>query len=150
MTNSDPNDQFRSAKKIESLDRRPSLPGRWIYGTRRPIMRRVNLAAAMILIVAFPALAEKPTRFWNLTSSAVTDLRLSPAGAGKFGENLCLGDKDKEVEHDERLAIPGLASGQYDAKIGYEGGRLCAAKNIAVEAGQAFSLEDKDLVDCVK
>ena len=114
-------------------------------------MRRLSLATVATLIAVIPACgAEKPTRFWNLASSTVTDLRLAPAGADKFGENLCLAAKDKEVEHDERLAIPGLASGQYDAKIGYEDGRLCAVKNLVIEAGQVFSVEDKDLVDCVK
>lgn len=104
----------------------------------------------MIVMLAVPAQAEKPTRFWNLTSSTVTDLRLSPAGAGAFGENLCLSDKDKEVDHDERLALPGVAPGRYDIKVGYEGGRVCVAKNLSIEAGGVFSIEDKDLVDCSK
>jgi hypothetical protein len=114
-------------------------------------MRRQRLAAAIILISAIPALAaDKPTRFWNLTAATVTDLRLSPAGKGAFGENLVLNDKDKEVDHDERLAIPGLASGVYDARIGFPDGTVCAVKNISIGAGDVFSIEDKDLVDCAK
>ena len=98
-----------------------------------------------------PALAtEKPTRFWNLTSSTVTDLRLAPANTGKFGENQCLNDKDAEVDHDERLKVIGVETGQYDAKIKFSGGRVCAAKNLSIEAGEVFSVEDKDLVDCSK
>ncbi|WP_244406112.1 hypothetical protein [Methylocella silvestris] len=43
--------------------------------------------AAFALAAGGPARAEKPTRFWNLTSKTVSDLRLAPAGTGKFGEN---------------------------------------------------------------
>jgi hypothetical protein len=100
----------------------------------------------MLVSVAFagehPALATgKPTRFWNLTSSTVTDLRLAPANTGKF---------DAEVDHDERLKVIGVETGQYDAKIKFSGGRVCAAKNLSIEAGEVFSVEDKDLVDCSK
>lgn len=119
-------------------------------------MRHAWLAAACMLILAAalasaPARAAgKPTRFWNLTSSTVTDLRLAPAGTQEFGENQCLNDKDKEVEHDERLKVSGVETGQYDARIGFPDGRVCAAKNLSIEAGQVFSVEEKDLVDCSK
>ncbi len=114
-------------------------------------MRDFKLAAAIILISALPALAaEKPTRFWNLTATTVTDLRLAPAGTQNFGDNLVLADPDKEVDHDERLKISGVASGPYDARVGYANGRVCVAKNIAIEAGGVFSIEDKDLTGCTK
>ncbi|WP_026607941.1 hypothetical protein [Methylocapsa acidiphila] len=114
-------------------------------------MRRLSLAAAIILIAASPArAADKPTRFWNLTSATVTELRLAPMGTTKFGDNLVLNDKDKEIDHDERLAIPGVAAGAYDARIGFPNGAVCAVKNIAIEAGKVFSIEDKDLADCTK
>jgi hypothetical protein len=114
-------------------------------------MGGLKRACALLLSLAAPAIAaDKPTRFWNLASSTVTELRLAPAGTDAFGENLCLRDKDAEVDHDERLAIAGLASVRYDARIGFAGGRVCAAKNIAIEAGQVFSIEDKDLVACSK
>ncbi len=117
-------------------------------------MRINGFAAAALAAFAFAlagaARAEKPTRFWNLTANTVTELRLAPAGTGKFGENLTLADKDKEVDHDERLNIAGVGTGTYDAKLGYEDGRVCVAKNVAIEAGQVFSIEDKDLVDCNK
>jgi hypothetical protein len=114
-------------------------------------MRRLRLAVAMIPVFAACTLAaDKPARFWNLTSSAVTELRLSPAGAAAFGENLCQTDRDSEVDHDERLAIPGLATNVYDARIGFRGGRVCAVKNLSIQVGQVFSIEDKDLVDCAR
>jgi len=112
-------------------------------------MRRISLVAAIIISLAAPACAaEKSTRFWNLTSATVTELRLAPAGTDKFGENQCLNDKDKSVDHDERLKITGVVSGVYDAKIGFPGGRVCQVKGLAIEAGKVFSIEDKDLVDC--
>jgi hypothetical protein len=119
-------------------------------------MRVVKLASGLVLVSSAlvwegPALpADKPTRFWNLTSSAVIDLRLAPAGTGEFGENQCLNDKDAEVDHDERLQVTGVKTGKYDVKIGFPGGRVCAAKNLSVESGEVFSVEDKDLVDCSK
>jgi hypothetical protein len=36
------------------------------------------------------------------------------------------------------------------ALIGFSGGRVCKAKNLSIEAGNVFSVEDKDLVDCSK
>ncbi len=114
-------------------------------------MHCLRRAAAILLISAIPALAaDKPTRFWNLTSATVSDLRLAPAGTENFSENLVLKDKDAEVDHDERLAIAGLASGVYDARIGFPDGTLCAVKNISIAAGDVFSIEDKDLAGCKK
>jgi hypothetical protein len=94
--------------------------------------------------------AEKPTRFWNLSSKTITNLQLAPTGTTNFGPNQCLNDKDMEVEHDERLKITEVESGSYDAKVGYEGGHACMARGIKVEVGKVFSLEDKDLVECSK
>ncbi|WP_395664893.1 hypothetical protein [Methylocella sp.] len=112
-------------------------------------MRFFAVAALALLCAAGAQAAEKPTRFWNLTAKTVSDLRLSPAGAGAFGENQCLNDKDREVDHDERLVVKGVDSGVYDLKIGYQDGRVCLARNVTVEKGQVFSVEDKDL-DCKK
>lgn len=114
-------------------------------------MRKYPVAAAFLLCLAASAIAAgKPTRFWNLTSATVTELRLAPAGGQDFGENLCLNDKDKSVDHDERLAIPDAASGVYDVKIGFADGRVCRATHVAIEAGGVFSIEDKDLSGCAK
>lgn len=114
-------------------------------------MRLIPIAAALLLSSLAPAFAaDKPTRFWNLTSATVTDLRLAPAGTQDFGENLCRQDKDAEVEHDERLDIAGLASGTYDAPIGFPDGTVCTVKKLAIQAGDIFSIEDKDLASCAK
>ena len=114
-------------------------------------MRVFNLAAAAVLVLAGSARAdEKPTRFWNLTAWTITDLRLAPAGTGKFGPNLCLNDKDGAVDADERLKTPGVAAGQYDARVVFKTGRACRAKNLSVVEGQIFEIAEKDLLDCSK
>ena len=92
--------------------------------------------------------AEKPIRFWNLTSATVTELRLAPAGSQNFGPDQCKNDKDGSVDHDERLPITGVTPGRYDIKIGYRDGKTCRVQNVPIESGKAFSIEDKDLTDC--
>jgi hypothetical protein len=114
-------------------------------------MRVINLAAAVVLVLASSARAdEKPTRFWNLTAWTITDLRLAPAGTEKFGPNLCHNDKDGAVDADERLKTPGVATGAYDARVEFRNGRACRAKNLSVVDGQIFEIAEKDLVDCSK
>ena len=111
--------------------------------------RTQTLALLVMLGVSSQALAaEKPIRFWNLTSATVTELRLAPAGSDKFGLDQCKNDKDGSVDHDERLPITGVTAGRYDIKIGYKGGKSCRAANVSIESGKVFSIEDKDLTDC--
>ncbi|MEA2841375.1 MAG: hypothetical protein QOF41_2705 [Methylobacteriaceae bacterium] len=104
------------------------------------------LAALGACSVAFAA--EKPVRFWNLTSATVTELRLAPAGSDKFGPDQCKNDKDGSIDHDERLPITAVAPGRYDIKIGYKDGKSCRVPNVSIESGKVFSIEDKDLKDC--
>jgi hypothetical protein len=117
------------------------------------MMPRQRILHASVLLAMLGAsgagvAAEKPVRFWNLTSATVTELRLASAGSEKFGPDQCKNDKDGSVDHDERLAITGVTPGRYDVKIGYKGGKTCRVANVAIEAGKVFSLEDKDLTDC--
>jgi hypothetical protein len=92
----------------------------------------------------------KGIRFWNLTSATVSGLQLSPAGKNEWGPNQTLNDKDKTVEHDERLPITGVEPGRYDAKLTYPNARQCVVRNIEIKANAAFSISDKDLKDCTK
>ena len=110
--------------------------------------RRMPLALAAI-VLAHPALA-KDTRFWNLTSSTVRSLELAPAGTKAFGPNQCLNDPDGAVDHDERVKVTGVAAGLYDAQLKLADGRTCLAKNVRIETGKPFAIEDKDLTDCTK
>ncbi len=80
----------------------------------------------------------------------VTSLQLAKAGTPDFGPDLCKSDKDGSVEHDERLNLTDVLPGIYDVKIGYADGRKCVVKNLDLQAGKIFSIEDKDLTACTK
>jgi hypothetical protein len=112
-------------------------------------MKRIGLAAVLALSAAGAVAADKPTRFWNLTTSEVISLRLSHAGQDAFGDNVALGDADG-VEHDERVSIQSLPSGRYDLELKFKGGRACFVRHVKVETGKVFSVEDKDLTACNK
>ena len=92
----------------------------------------------------------KGIRFWNLTSSTVTNLQLSPAGHNAWGANQCANDPDGTVDHDERLRITGVPPGRYDVKVANKAGRSCIVRNIEIKENGIFSIEDKDLTDCGK
>jgi hypothetical protein len=119
---------------------------------REVIMSRVRFAIALFLLAApcqLPAQG-KGIRFWNLTTATVSSLQLSPAGKDNWGANQTLNDKDKEVDHDERLRITGVEPGRYDAKVGYRGSKQCVVRDIEIKADAVFSFADKDLKDCSK
>jgi hypothetical protein len=111
-------------------------------------MNRTIAFAVVSIIFASPAMA-KDTRFWNLTSSTVKSLQLAPSGTTTFGANQCLNDPDGAVDHDERVKVTGVTTGSYDARLALADGRKCLAKNVRIEVGKPFAIEDKDLV-CAK
>lgn len=88
------------------------------------------------------------TRFWNLTQETISELYLAPAGTTDFGPNQCKNDKDGTVDPDERLRITGVASGVYDARLIDVKGRACTVRNIKIESGRIFSIEEKELTSC--
>lgn len=94
--------------------------------------------------------AGKGIRLWNLTTATISSFQLSPAGQNTWSANLTLADKDKEVDHDERLRIAGIQPGRYDAKVGYPDGRQCMVRDIEIRADAVFDVADKDLRDCNK
>ena len=111
------------------------------------------LIAVAVLSVAMPSelLAQgKGTRLWNLTTATMTGVQLSPAGQNAWGPNQTLNDKDKEVDHDERLRITGIEPGRYDARVSYRDNRQCMVRDIEIKADAIFSISDKDLKDCNK
>ena len=112
-------------------------------------MKQIIVVSAALICLAGPT-AAKTTQFWNLTSSTVTSIKLAPADTTSFGPNQCLNDPDGAVDHDERLKITGVASGSYDAQLMLADGRRCVVRNVHVELGKPFSIEEKDLVDCSK
>jgi hypothetical protein len=113
---------------------------------------RTPAAAFLLLIatIASAAAADRPIRFWNLTLYAISDFRLAPAGTTKWSDNQCKNDKDGTVDSDERLRITGIEPGVYDASIKDTTGRACLVRNIKIEAGEIFSIEEKDLTSCQK
>ena len=80
----------------------------------------------------------------------MSSLQLSPAGKDAWGPNQTLNDRDKEVDHDERLRITGVEPGHYDARISYRDQRHCVVRDIEIKADSVFSIADKDLKDCSK
>jgi hypothetical protein len=113
-------------------------------------MRACICGLAVWLMASVATAAEKPVRFWNLTSETVTSLRLAPTGTKDFGPDLTKGDSDGTVDHDERLAIKNLTPGTYDASIGFKSGRACQVQSLKIEAASVFSIEEKDLSSCSK
>jgi hypothetical protein len=111
------------------------------------------LIAIAVLLIALPGalLAQgKGIRLWNLTTATITGFQLSPVGKNDWGPNQTLNDKDKEVDHDERLRITGVEPGRYDAKVSYAGSKQCFVRDIEIKADAVFSIADKDLKDCKK
>ncbi|MGA7971966.1 MAG: hypothetical protein WCA36_04095 [Pseudolabrys sp.] len=114
-------------------------------------MRRLLIAGVTVALLGSGAMAKsKGTRFWNLTLYTVTSLQLSPIGKNDWGPDLCKGDDDGTVDHDERLRVEGVTTGQYDVKLADKIGRHCIVRNVAVKQGGIFVVEEKQLTDCTK
>jgi hypothetical protein len=119
-------------------------------------MSSTRIAIAVPFIALFIALPNqlvaqgKGIRLWNLTTSTMTGFQLSPAGKTDWGPNQTLNDRDKEVDHDERVRIRGVEPGRYDAKVSYRDSRQCIVRDIEIKADAVFSIADKDLKDCNK
>src|SRR5437763_14818161 len=108
-------------------------------------LRAVLLALAMAGLSADAGLAAdrkgKGIRFWNLTSSTITNLQLSPAGQNAWGPNQCANDPDGAVDHDERLRVRGVEPGRYDVKLAENAGRSCIVRNVEIKPNGIFSIE---------
>jgi hypothetical protein len=117
---------------------------------------RWTLALTLALVALLSAGANqvaaqgKGIRLWNLTTATISEFQLSAPGKNDWGPNQTLNDKDKEVDHDERLRITGVEPGRYDAKVGYRGSKHCFVRGIEIKADAVFSIADKDLKDCNK
>jgi hypothetical protein len=112
-------------------------------------MNTLLYTAFALIISASSALAQdRPPRFWNLTRHTIAEFYLAPAGTSNWGDNQCKNDKDGTVDSDERLRITGVRPGVYDARLKDVSGRSCLVRNVKVEAGEVFSIEEKDLTSC--
>ena len=113
-------------------------------------MRWGLVLIALLAFAGEAAAQSKGIRLWNLTTETISGFQLSPAGKNEWGPNQTLNDKDKEVDHDERLRITGVEAGRYDAKVSYPNSRQCTVRDIEIRADAVFSIADKDLKDCTK
>jgi hypothetical protein len=116
---------------------------------QRNLIRAVILAALTLAFVPTGASA-KDTRFWNLTANTITSLQLSPPGKNEWGRNQADNDRDRTVDHDERLKITDTEAGTYDVKFVDKSGRTCVVPNVQVKTGEVFTIEEKQLKGCVK
>jgi hypothetical protein len=110
-----------------------------------------RIVLPIIAVLCFSSLAygqDRPIRFWNLTGETISEFYLAPAGTTNWGPNQCKNDKDGTVDPDERLRITGVRPGTYDAKLKDVKGRACIVRNVKVEAGAIFSIEEKELTSC--
>jgi hypothetical protein len=111
---------------------------------------RLALSLTLLVLAVGTADAAKATRFWNLTANTVTSLELAPAGTQTFGADQAKNDKDGAVDHDERLKVTDVTSGTYDVRLADAKGRTCVIKNVVVQEGDVFSIDEKQLADCAK
>ena len=117
---------------------------RWTFALTLALVALLSASASEV------AAQGKGIRLWNLTTATISEFQLSPPGKNDWGANQTLNDKDKEVDHDERLRITGVEPGRYDAKVGYRGSKHCFVRGIEIKADAVFSIADKDLKDCNK
>jgi len=111
------------------------------------MMRTIFLSIFVFALIPASASA-KDTRFWNLTAHTITSLQLSPAGKNEWGRNQTENDKDRTVDHDERLKITDTVTGVYDVKFVDKSGRTCVVPNVEVKANGIFTIEEKVLKNC--
>ena len=112
-----------------------------------------RLILAIFVLTASPAAAlaaERPMRFWNLTLHTITEFYLAPAGTTNWGQNQCKNDRDGSVDSDERLRITDTPPGVYNAKLVDTTKRTCIVRDLKLEPGEVFSIEEKDLTSCTQ
>jgi hypothetical protein len=114
-----------------------------------PFRRWTPLLIVVLTVVSGQAAAQgRSTRFWNLTENTISAFYLAPSGTSNWGPNQCKNDRDGAVDPDERLRITDVTAGNYDAKIVDVTGRACVVRDIKIEVGAIFSIEEKDLTSC--
>ena len=118
---------------------------------RSPVRKLCHILVLTLAIAASArgaAAQQRPIRFWNLTKNTISQFYLAPAGSWDWGPNQCQNDKDGRVDFDERLVIRDVPAGVYDVKFTDTTGRTCTVRNLKVESGAIFSIQEKDLTSC--
>jgi hypothetical protein len=112
-------------------------------------MRKLALTAVALGVAASVAFAaERPMRFWNLTRHTIAEFYLAPAGTTNWGANQTKNDRDGTVDSDERLRITDTPPGLYDARLKDVSGRTCIVRNLKLDPGEIFSIEERELTSC--
>ena len=114
------------------------------------MLRVAVLLAALFAVSSTVLAAERPMRFWNLTRHTIKEFYLAPTGTTNWGANQCKNDRDGTVDSDERLRITDTPPGVYDAKLTDVSGRVCIVRNLKIEVGEIFSIEERELTSCTQ
>ena len=112
------------------------------------MLRTVIAIIALAVLMGLARAQNRPTRFWNLTLNTISEFYLAPAGTSDWGPNQCKNDRDGAVDPDERLRITDTPSGIYDVKLTDSTKRICTVRNVKIEEGAIFSIEEKELTSC--
>ena len=113
-----------------------------------PMDRLAFILLALCITSSLAFTAERPLRFWNLTRHTISEFRLAPAGTTNWGPDQCKNDKDGTVDSDERLRIAETPPGSYDAKLTDVSVVGSLVRNLKLEAGEIFSIEENQLTSC--
>src|SRR3954469_2161520 len=111
-------------------------------------MQRSAFLIALCVTSSAALAAERPIRFWNLTRHTISEFYLAPAGTTNWGANQCKNDRDGTVDSDERLRITDTPPGVYDAKFKDVTGRTCTVRDLKLDVGEIFSIEERDIAAC--
>ena len=115
-------------------------------------MLKVVLTALMLAATSSMAFAEasRPTRFWNLTRHTISELY---SGAGRHHQFRSQSVQERQGRHRRSGRAPAdhrRRAREYDAKLKDVSGRSCLVRNVKVEAGEIFSIEEKELTSCTR
>jgi hypothetical protein len=102
----------------------------------------VHAAFALIITYSCALAADRPARFWNLTGHSIAEVYLAPAGTTNWATTRPRTTKTARSIR-MRLRITGVATGIYDAKLKDVSGRSCIVRNIKLQAGEIFSIEER-------
>jgi hypothetical protein len=107
---------------------------------------------ALLIAISLPfGSAIGQTRLFVYNDTTSTDfsaLYLAPAGTTAWGTNQTLNDKDKVLDHSERLTLSGVAPGKYDMKLVDTKGRTCLISGVDLTTKRNFDIRDQTISHC--
>lgn len=108
-------------------------------------MRRTVLLALLALGTAANAQDGGTIQFVNLTASAITSLKLSPAGKSEWGSNQ-VENSGGGVAYNKQLDVANAKPGAHDVKFRDGLHRECVMRNIDLAVGKVIEIEERKLV----